>query len=105
MYAIISDGSHQYKVEEGQIFEVERKDLPEDAKTFEFERVLFVGDSEDGPRIGDPVVEGAKVTASVLGEVKGEKITIHKRRRRKNYKLKMGHRQKYLRVKIEKIEV
>ena len=105
MYAIISDGNHQYRVEEGLIFDVERKDLPPDAKTIEFDRVLFVGDLEDGPKIGQPVVDGAKVTASVLGEIKGDKITIHKRRPRKNYQLKKGHRQKYLQVKVEKIEV
>ena len=105
MYAIINDGAHQYRVEEGQVLEIERKDLPEDTKTIEFERVLMVGNVEDGPKVGQPIVEGAKVTASVLGECKGDKITIHKRRRRKNYKLKRGHRQKYLRIKVEKIEV
>lgn len=105
MYVIINDGAHQYRVEEGQVLEVERKDLPEDAKTIEFDRVLLVGDVEDGPKVGQPVVDGAKVTAAVLGEFKGEKLTIRKRRRRKNYQLKKGHRQKYLRVKIEKIEV
>jgi len=105
MYAIINDGSHQYRVEEGQILEVERKDLPEDTETIEFDRVLLVGDVEDGPKVGQPTVEGAKVTAKVLGEVKGDKLVIQKRRRRKHYRLKKGHRQKYLRVKVDKIEV
>ncbi len=105
MYAIISDGAHQYLVEEGQTFEVQRKDLPEDAETFEFDRVLFVGDLEDGPKIGRPVVEGAKVTASVLGEIKGDKIVIQKQRRRKGYQRKQGHRQKHLQIKVDKIEV
>ncbi len=104
MYAIISDGAHQYRVEEGQILEVERKDLPEEAKTVEFDRVLLVGDGEDGPKIGHPLVEGAKVTAAVLGEVKGKKLTIQKLRRRKHSRVKTGHRQKYLRIKVEKIE-
>ena len=104
VYAIISDGPHQYRVEEGQVLDVERKDLPEGAESIEFDRVLFVGDVDDGPKVGHPVVEGAKVTASVVGEVKGKKITIQKLRPRKNYRLKKGHRQKYLRVKIEKIE-
>jgi large subunit ribosomal protein L21 len=105
MYAIISDGPHQYRVEEGQILDVERKDLPEGAQRVEFDRVLFVGDIEGGPRIGQPTVNDAKVTASVLGEVKGDKIVIQKHRPRKNYRVKKGHRQKYLRVKVEKIEV
>lgn len=86
------------------ILEVERKDLPEDASTVEFDRVLLVGDLEDGPKVGQPTVDGAKVTASVMSEVKGPKLTIQKHRRRKYYRLKKGHRQKYLRVKIDKIE-
>ena len=105
MYAIINDGAHQYRVEEGQILQIERKDLPEDAKTIEFDRILMVGDVEDGPKLGQPVVEGAKVTATVLGEFKGDKLTIRKRRPRKNYQLKKGHRQKYLQVKVDKIEI
>ena len=104
VYAIINDGSHQYRVEEGQIIDVQRRDLPEGTTAVEFDRVLFVGDREGGPVVGQPVVEGARVTASVAGEVKGDKIIIRKLRRRKNYSLKKGHRQKYLRVKIEKIE-
>ena len=105
MYAIISDGAHQYRIEEGQVLEVQRKNLPENAETIEFDRILLVGDLEDGPRIGQPVVEGAKVTASILGEIKGDKIVIQKQRRRKGYQLKRGHRQKYLQVKVDKIEV
>ena len=104
MYAIISDGAHQYRVEEGQVFEVQRKDLPEDAETFEFDRVLMVGDLEEGPKIGQPVVEGAKVTAAVLGEIKGNKIIVQKFRRRKKYAVKQGHRQKYLQLKVQSIE-
>ena len=56
-------------------------------------------------RVGQPLVEGAKVTASVLGEFKGQKLVIRKYRPRKNSAIKKGHRQKYLRVKVEKIEV
>lgn len=103
MYAIIADGSHQYRVEEGLVLEVQRKDLDEKAETIDFDRVLFVGGGEDGPKVGCPTVEGAKVTAAILGEVKGKKIIIQKLRRRKNYRRKQGHRQKYLRVRIETI--
>jgi len=104
VYAIIADGSHQYRVEEGLIVDIQRRDLPEGTTAVEFDRVLCVGDREDGPAIGQPVVEGARVTASVVGEIKGDKLIIRKFRRRKNYSLKKGHRQKYLRVKIDKIE-
>ena len=51
------------------ILEVERKDLPEDTSTYEFDRVLFVGDLEDGPKVGNPTVDGAKVTAAVMAEI------------------------------------
>ena len=105
MYAIIKDGEHQYRVEEGLTFEVQRKDLPDGTDTIDFDQVLLVGDLEDGPKIGHPLVEGAKVTAAVLGEVKGKKLIIQKFRRRKNYSVKTGHRQKYLQVRVEKIEV
>ena len=104
MFAIISDGSHQYRVEEGQLLDIERKDLAEDATTIDFDRVLLVGGSEDGLRIGQPTVEGAKVVAAIVEEFKGDKLIIQKRRRRKGYRLKKGHRQRYLRVKIDKIE-
>ncbi len=104
MFAIISDGSHQYRVEEGQLLDIERKDLAEDAKTIDFDRVLLVGGTEDAVRIGQPTVEGAKVVAAVVEEFKGDKLIIQKRRRRKGYRLKKGHRQRYLRVKIDKIE-
>ena len=104
MYAIISDGAHQYRVEEGLVLEVQRKDLPEDTKTYEFDRVLLVGDIDDGPKIGQPVVEGAKVSATVLGEIKGDKVVIQKIRRRKHYSLKRGHRQRFLQVRVDKIE-
>ncbi len=106
MYAIISDGAHQYRVEEGQVLEVQRKDLDPEAKTIEFDRILLVGDLEEGAKVGQPVVEGAKVTAIIVRQdLKGDKVTIQKHRRRKDYALKKGHRQKFLQVKIDKIEV
>ena len=104
MYAIITDGSHQHKVEEGQLVDLERiPSLAEGATKVEFDRVLMVGGMEGGPRVGQPLVKGAKVTGSILGEFKGDKIVIGKHRRRKGYHLKKGHRQTYLRVKIESI--
>ena len=104
VYAIVSDSGKQFRVEEGMTFEVDRKDLPEDATTFEFDRILMVGDIEGEPKIGQPVVSGAKVTATVLGEIKGDKLVIQKFRRRKGYARKTGHRQRYLQVKVDKIE-
>jgi len=103
VYAIIEDGAHQYKVEEGDRLDVQLHDLAEGQQAVEFDKVLFVRDGDD-VKIGQPYIEGAKVTASVEGEVKGDKITIIKYRRRKNSRRKKGHRQKYLQVKIDKIE-
>lgn len=105
MYAIISDGGFQYLVRDGMEFAVQLREIPSDAKTIEFDRVLMVGDLPDGPQIGQPVVQGARVTATVLGEFKGDKQVIQKFARRKGYHLKKGHRQKYLRVRVDKIAV
>ena len=103
MYAIISDGGFQYKVQEGLEFEVQLREMPADAKTIEFDRVLMVGDLGEEPQIGQPTVAGAKVVATVLGEIKGDKQVIQKFARRKGYHLKKGHRQRYLRVRVDKI--
>ncbi len=103
MYAIISDGGHQYRVEVGQILEVQLQDVAADAETIDFERILAVGDLDEEVKIGRPTVAGAKVSASVLGECKGPKLVIQKHRRRKHSSVKTGHRQRYLRVRIEAI--
>lgn len=87
------------------MFDVERKDLPDGTTTVEFDRVLAVGDVDGGPKIGRPTVDGAKVIASVIDEIKGDKIVVQKFRRRKGYAVKQGHRQRYLRVRVDKIDV
>jgi large subunit ribosomal protein L21 len=92
-------------VTEGQIFSVQSKDLAEGTTTVEFDRVLMVGDCEGGPKIGTPALAGAKVTATIVDEFKGPKLQIRKHRRRKGYDLRKGHRQQYLRVKVDKILV
>jgi large subunit ribosomal protein L21 len=102
VYAIIEDGAHQYKVEEGQELEVQLHDVADDQKTLEFEHVLLVSDGED-IKVGQPYVDGAKVTAKIAGEVKGPKLEIIKFRRRKGYRRKTGHRQRYLKIQIDKI--
>ena len=101
MYAIIVDGGHQYKVEEGQSLEIDFREV-EPGTEITFDRVLAVSDGENF-RLGQPLVAGAKVTAKVVGESKGEKLTIQKFRRRKNMRRRTGHRQKHVAVKIAKI--
>lgn len=103
MYAIIDDRGSQYKVQEGDTLEIQLHDLPEGADKIVFDRVLMLGEG-DSARVGQPYVASAKVSAAVLGQVKGDKVRIFKFRRRKDSRLTKGHRQKYLRVKIEKIE-
>ena len=101
MYAIIVDGGHQYKVEEGQSLEIDFREV-EPGSEITFDRVLAVSDGENF-RLGQPLVAGAKVTANVVGESKGDKLVVQKFRRRKNMRRRTGHRQKHLAVKIAKI--
>lgn len=101
MYAIISDGSRQYKVEQGQELLVDYRDTPIGEK-FKFEKVLAVGGDKEA-KLGAPLVKGASVTAEVLGPEHGEKIVIQKLRRRKNFRKKTGFRAVRTRVRIAEI--
>lgn len=103
MYAIIEDSGSQFKVGKGDIIRVDLRDLAENQTTIDFDRVLLVGGEEAAAKIGEPYLGGAKVTAEVLTEVKGDKITIIKFKRRKNYRRKKGHRQRFLRVRVTDI--
>lgn len=100
MYAIIVSGGKQYKVSEGDVFDVEL--LPvEVGSTVELDQVLMVG-SDDGANVGKPLVEGAKVTTTVQEHGRGKKVIIFKHQ--KTYKRKQGHRQGYTRLQVEKIQ-
>jgi len=98
MYAISDESGKQFKVTSGDTIDIDRAGSP-DEKTITFNRVLLVA-GEGEPKVGAPVVEGATVTAEVVGPVKGKKVDIIKYRRRKGYHKHIGHRQKYLRVRI-----
>jgi large subunit ribosomal protein L21 len=103
MYAIISEGGRQFKVEEGQEFDIDYRDLATGDQVT-FDRVLaYRNDAEF--KLGQPILEGASVTAEVLSVAQGPKLVVQKYRRRKNYRRKTGHRQLYTRVKINKIIV
>ncbi len=99
-YAVIKTGGKQYKVEEGQVIEVEK--LDSDGKSFVFEEVLLVVDG-DKVEIGAPTVAGMKVYADVIEEVKGDKIEVFKYKSKSRYRKHTGHRQKYTQVKINGI--
>ncbi len=103
MYAIIDAGGQQIKVEEGQEIQIDFRDVDAGEK-ITFDRVLAY-QNDSGLQIGQPTLDSATVTAEVLGEQKGQKLTVQKFRRRKNSKTKTGHRQAYTKVKIEKITV
>ncbi len=102
MYAIIADGGRQYRVVEGQELDIDYRDVAKGAQ-IEFGRVLAVS-SDDGVRLGQPTLQGAKVTAEVLGVQQGDKLFVQKLRRRKNHRRRVGHRQLYTRVRIDKID-
>lgn len=102
MYAIIKTGGKQYKVSEGDEIIVEKLGV-EEGETVTFEEVFAIIDGEE-VKIGQPKVDGAKVTATVVKNGKGPKIRIFKYRHKTNYRRRMGHRQPFTKVKIEKIE-
>lgn len=105
MYAVIETGGKQYRVEPGDIIDVERLPASDaDDPEVVFERVLLVGGDEGDARVGRPTVDGAQVRATRLGDVRGPKIIVFKMKRRKGYRRKNGHRQDLLRVKIEDIQ-
>ena len=102
MYAIIADSGTQFKVEEGQQLEVAYRDVHK-GDQITFDRVLCIG-GQGETTIGRPVIEGAAVTAEVVGITQGPKLVIRKYKKRKDSRTKKGHRQKFLQLKIDKIE-
>ena len=100
MYAIIATGGKQYKVAEGDIIKVEKLGAAE-GETVTFDQVLLI--SDDKLTVGNPVVENATVTATVVEEGKHKKVIVYKYKRKTGYHKKNGHRQQYTQVKIEKI--
>ncbi len=109
MYAVVEQGGKQYKVAEGDCLNIELTDVSPNAKTLEMDKVLLVSDGEK-VKIGTPYLEGARVVGSFKttaedAVVKGRKLYPMHFRKRKNSRRRIGHRQKYLQVVIEKIEV
>ena len=98
MYAVIKTGGKQYRVSEGDTLRIETIDAnPGDS--IEFEEVLMVGEGES-VKIGSPMVEGGKVTATIKSHGRGDKVEVIKFRRRKHHMKRMGHRQNYTEVEI-----
>jgi large subunit ribosomal protein L21 len=102
MYAIISDGGKQLKVQEGQELLIDYRDLPTGEK-ITFDRVMAVSDGSGDLKLGAPLVSGASVVAEVLGPEKGPKLVIQKLRRRKNFRKKTGFRAIHTKIRISSI--
>jgi large subunit ribosomal protein L21 len=101
MYAIVKTGGKQYRVSPGDSIDVDR--LPSEAgEQIELDSVLLVHDGSD-TKIGQPLVEGAKVKATVTRQAKGRKVVVYKYRPRNRYRRKRGHRQHYTRLHIDEI--
>ena len=103
MYAVIQSGGKQYRVAPGDVIDVELMGEPGDS--VRFDQVLMVsGDGDNGPQLGK-AIEGAAVTASLVGEVKGPKIRVFKKKKRTTYRRTNGHRQHMHRVRIDEIQL
>jgi large subunit ribosomal protein L21 len=103
-YAIVEHGGKQYRLSPGDELLVERTqaDLKEGDDLL-FDRVMLVSQGKD-VRIGQPTVDGAIVRGQVMAPVRGEKVIVFKKKRRKGYKKTQGHRQDYYKVRVEAIE-
>jgi large subunit ribosomal protein L21 len=107
MFAIIETGGKQYRVQRGDVIDVERVPVDDKGKKVEkvtFERVLMVH-GDGGVTMGSPALNGAAVRGVVLHELRGPKVTIFKKKKRKGFRRKNGHRQDLLRVRIQDISL
>jgi large subunit ribosomal protein L21 len=99
MYAIIEEGSHQFRIREGDRIRIDRRD-GEAGDELVFPKVLLISAEDGSPIIGAPTVDGAQVTGKIVNQFRAKKIIIQKFRRRKNVRRKNGHRQPFTVVKI-----
>jgi len=102
MIAIVELGSHQYRVAQGDVLEVELLDKDPGEQVALSNVVAVVGEEGD-LKVGKPYVEGAQVKATVMEHGRGKKIVVMKFKKRKNYRRKQGHRQWYTRLRIDEI--
>jgi len=101
MYAIVEISGKQYKVSENDTLYIATQEAAANEKVT-FDRVLLVADG-DKITVGTPTVDGASIEATILDHVKGDKVLVFKKKRRKHYKVKNGHRQPYTQIKIDAV--
>jgi|SRR6516165_4028653 large subunit ribosomal protein L21 len=102
MYAIIEDGSHQFRVREGDRIRVDRRD-GRAGDELVFSKVLLLAGESGSPMIGNPSLAGAQVVGKIVNQFRAKKIIIQKFRRRKNVRRRNGHRQPYTMVQITSV--
>lgn len=103
MYAIIEDSGSQIKASVGAVLTIDLRDIPMDAMSVTFDRVLLIC-KDTTAKVGTPYVSGATVTADVIErEFKGEKLDVVTFKKRKGFRKKIGHRQRYMKVKVSAI--
>ncbi|MBU4484509.1 50S ribosomal protein L21 [bacterium] len=101
MYAVIETGSKQYRVSKGDVIQIEKLD-GEKSDKITFEKVLMTG-GRDEPKVGKPYLDGVKVEGEITKQGRSRKVLVYKKKRRKGYEKKRGHRQPYTEVKIDKV--
>lgn len=102
MYAVFQTGGKQFRAEPGARIRVPVLELePGDSVTFD--QVLLAADDENNVQVGTPIIDGASVTAEVVRHGRGKKVIVFKRKRRKGYRKKQGHRQDFTEIKVEEV--
>jgi large subunit ribosomal protein L21 len=102
MYAIVETGGKQYKTQPGEVLRVEKL-TGEVGDSVTFDKVLMLG-ADDEVRVGNPLVDGARVTGRIVNQGKGRKIVVFKFKRRKHSRVRKGHRQPFTAVQIDAVE-
>ena len=103
MYAVIESGGKQYKVSEGTVLKVEKLEAAAGDRLV-IDKVLMVNDENGNVKVGNPLVNNARVEVEVMEQGREKKVVVFKYKRRKNYRKKQGHRQPFTKIKVLTIE-
>lgn len=102
MYAVFQTGGKQFRAEPGSRLRIPVLDV-EPGNSVTFDHVLLAGDGDEAVKVGTPVVDGASVKAEVIRHGRGDKVIVFKRKRRKGYRKKQGHRQDFTEIRVEEV--